>query len=236
LIRFREYILRKGEYGLELKFPESPWSKYYFPTLREALPTDGIPFRETRGSAADATAFIHLDCGSNIEKAVELAHRCFFDLFGHAPDPNARFQSKLENYSTLEEVDDPDHQAPKSWREYWFRYRATGLPDPKLIMKTAAYGVGLFFCCYPTLWWAWFQADGTSPDWQWTTGSLHLAGSHATWVLLLIFCGLLVGFRKTIRVLWKDIKRKPITAIERITSSLTTYALPLAVFTSWFGI
>jgi len=57
------------------------------------LPTDGIPFRETRGSAADATAFIRVDCGSNIEKAVELAHRCFFDLFGHAPDPNARFQS-----------------------------------------------------------------------------------------------------------------------------------------------
>lgn len=108
--------------------------------------------------------------------------------------------------------------------------------DYVLIMKCAAFTVGFFVLCFPALWCTWYFADRLSPDWQWSIGSLHIAGSHASWILLLIFWLTFIGIRRTNRELEKTMKSPPRTSFERVLGVIIAYALPLAVVTSWFGI
>lgn len=236
-VQFRKYILRNGEYGLELGFPEAPWSKAYVPKLRDTLTADGLPFRETREFIGDVTAFIHVDCGQDIDMAVDLTRRCFFDIFGLASD--SRFKSSPSNVSALQDhVDNPDYEN-SSLRQFWpawrADWRAKGLADPKLLMTGAAFTVGFVFC-YPALWWAWVVAHGALPDWQVSIGSLHLAGSDATLILLAVFCALFVGTRGLGRKLLQSSTPRPLKPIERFCARLVAYALPLAVVTSWLGL
>ena len=196
-VQFRKYILRNGEYGLELGFPEVGWSKAYFPKLRDALTADGTPFRETRETRGEVTAFIHVDCGQDIDMAVDLARRCFFDIIGLAL--NTRFKSSPSNYSVLHDhVDDPDYVDPSSASDWWSTWRAReqakGRPDPALLLKAAAFATG-WLICYLALWVSWFVSERTPSAWQWEVASVRLAGSHSTWILLLIFCVMLAGGR-----------------------------------------
>ncbi len=239
-VQFRKYIpvLTKHGYGLEFAFPNAPWSKPYLPKLREALGEDGIPFREARETHGDVTSFIYVDCGQDTEMAVDLARRCFFDIFGLAPD--TRFKTIASDYSVLgDEVVDHRVQNPSSlgqlWRALRAKFLAFGLPDPNLFMRFAGYTAALLFLCYPALWWAWFRVEASSPDWKWLIGPIHLTGSHATWVLLLIFWLLLFGFNRTRRDLARYKWGRPGTWIDKIGEPLIVRALPLAVITSWIG-
>jgi len=236
-VQFRKYILRNGGYGLELGFPEAPWSRTYFPKLRDALTAEGTPFRETRESQGEVTAFIHVDCGQDIDRAVELARLCIFDIFGLGAD--CRFKSSPSNYSVLYDVvDDPDYANPAAsqwWSTWRAREQAKGRPDPALVFKAAAFTFGFVFCCYPALWLAWFLADPSYPDWRWSVGSVHLAGSHPTLILLPIFCVLLAGFTMAGRELSRGPKLRPRTRIDQIAGLLATFGLPIAVVASWLG-
>jgi hypothetical protein len=236
-VRFRKYIPRKGDYGLDLEFPETAWSEGYFSKLRDSLITEGNPFRETREVASDVTALIHVDCGKNIEKAAELTRRCMFELFGQTPQPDTRFKSTVENYSSFDEVDDPGYEHP-SWSQSSEKLRSRTGIDFKLAMKAAAYTVGIFLCCYPALWWTWFVADPTSPDWQWPIVSFRVAGSYETLILLPIFCALFVITRGTASEISRLAKSKPRpkSPIQRMSAVLVYYALPMAVIGSWIGI
>jgi len=126
-IQFRKYILRDGEIGLELGFPEAPWSAAYFPELRDALANSGTSFREARETSGKVTAFIHVDCGQDIDQAVGLTRLCFFEIFGLGTD--TRFKSTPSNYSSLyDNVDDPDYVNPKT-SKWWSTWRAPAAPE-----------------------------------------------------------------------------------------------------------
>ena len=236
-IQFRKYILRNGEIGLELGFPEAPWSTAYFPQLRDTLTASGTSFRETREPYGKVTGFIHVDCGKDIDNAVDLAHLCFFEIFDLAPD--TRFKSKLSNYSNLnDDVDDPDYVDPPT-SEWWSIWRAKeqaeGRPDPALTLTAGAFTAG-FLICYPALWVFWFLADRAPPEWQLEVHSFRLEGSHSTWILLLIFCTLVIGASRASRKLTQIITFRPRTLIDRIGGRFVFYGLPIAVVASWFGL
>lgn len=237
-VLFRKYILRERELGLEFGFPDAEWSRPHVPALRAELTTRGIPFREVLESYGTNIAIIHVDCGRDMDKAVDLARLCFFDLFGLCQD--TRFKSSPLRYSSLGvDVDDPRYENPpaaKWWSAFRDSWRAKGLADPALALRFAAFTVGLMFVSYPALWGAWLLADVASPDWQWSVGSVRLAGSHATWLLLLTFTLLIVGFRRVNREVSQVSNRRPTTTVDRIATPLVFYALPLAVIASWFGI
>jgi hypothetical protein len=75
-VLFRKYILRERELGLEFGFPDAEWSRSHVPALRAELTTRGVPFREVRESYGTDVAIIHVDCGRDMEKAIDLArHR-----------------------------------------------------------------------------------------------------------------------------------------------------------------
>ena len=217
-IQFRKYILRNGEIGLEFGFPEAPWSTAYFPQLRDAMTASGTSFRETRETYGRVTAFLHVDCGNDIDKAVALADLCFFKIFCLAPD--ARFKSRPSNYSILyEDVEDPDYVNPSSTSEWWSLWRAKeqveGRPGPALTLMAGAFMAG-FLICYPALWVFWFLADRAPPEWQLEIHSFRLEGSHSTWILLLIFCTLVIGISRAWRKLTQTLTPRPRTLIDRI--------------------
>lgn len=81
----RKYILRNGERGLELGFPDADWSASHAAALRAALKSEGVSLREASERYREVKASIHVDCGRDINKAVELVRRCFFELFGLPP-------------------------------------------------------------------------------------------------------------------------------------------------------
>lgn len=245
-VLFQQYILSNGEYALEFGFPDAEWSTTHASTLRSGLAAERIAFREVFESYGEVNAFIHVDCGQDVNKAVGLARRCFFDLFGLASD--SRFKSSPLDCSTVhEDVDNPEFESPavsefwRGYRDQW-QWEGKGRPDYKLTMRAGAFGIGFVICCYPALWGAWFFANTSPPDWQWSVGSIQLAGSHATWIILLIFCVMLVGARRDFRELRRakefQISRpKPEIEIQidRIAKPLIYYALPLAVIASWIG-
>ena len=152
-IVFRKSISRNGKIGLELGFPEAPWSTRYITELQDALTTSGTSFRKTRKYYGDFTTLIHVDCGQDIDKAVDLAHQCFFEIFGLAP--GTRFKSKPSYYSSLnDDVDDPNYVNPSTseWWSVWRnREQEKGRPDPALLLKGSAFTIGLLIC-YPALW------------------------------------------------------------------------------------
>lgn len=234
-VLFRAYNSPNGGTGLEFGFPSTKWSQAHSPSLRDELLKQGISFREAREPYGDFVADIHVDCGRDIEKAVELARRCFFDLYGLAL--NSRFQISPTSWPDREDVVSANGDSDVSLREYT---EVMGMPDPSLTMKATAYTAGLILFGYPALWWAWFLADERQPDWQWSLGSFHLAGSYATCVFLLIFGALYVGLKKAGGKIYKDANPIPKTRIRRIFSQISSlliaYGLPLAVIASWMGI
>ena len=186
-VQFRKYILAKGDYGLELGFPDAPWSRAFFPKLRDALTAKSIRFRETGRSAGDITNFLHVDCGKDIAKAVEISRLCFFGIFNLARD--TRFKSTLSDYASLDEqVDDPnfkDHGL-KWWSVWRVHEQAAGRPDPALVFCAMFWTVALQVA-FVVLWICWFKDSGAPGEWGFAFGPLTLAGSYFSLVSLVCF-------------------------------------------------
>lgn len=239
-IQFRKYIPggQIGGHGLEFSFPNAPWSRAYFPKLRDILTAKGIPFREARENRGHVTAFIHVDCGQDVEMAFDLARRCFFDIFGLAPD--TRFKSTAKNYSALgDEIVDRRSKNYESLGDFWQALRARALakggPELNLVLRLFGYYSGLMFLCFPALWWTWARADAAAPDWQVAMGRIEAAGSHASWVMLLVFWAVWFRCNSLHREFAKCQKPKPRSWMGNIGRRLAAHALPLAVITSWLG-
>jgi hypothetical protein len=60
--------------SLSLGFPDAPWSRTYYPAVREALTAVGIPLTESQG--ATGMQFLEADHLS-VPRAAEAARRCF---------------------------------------------------------------------------------------------------------------------------------------------------------------
>lgn len=239
-VQFQKYILLNGKYGLEFCLPKTGWSKPYFSKLRDTLTADGVLFQESRESDEDVTALIRVDCGQDIDKATDLARRCFFEIFDLAQD--TRFKLEASNFSTShDDIDGPVSSDPRV-SEFWNGFRDArrwdGMEDPSpfsIIIKSIVFG-GFVFFVYPALWWSWLVANGSPPDWNLSVGSIQLTGSNATWVLMLTYFVLLVGARSISQENADISRREPMSRTDRIVKVTFLWALPLAVISSWIGI
>ena len=146
-VLFRSYNFPEGGSGLEFGFPVTEWSEPHSPSLCNELRTRGIPFREARETYGDFGAGIHVDCGKDINKAVDLARLCLFDLYGLSPD--SRFQTSPSRWPDHEDVVSADADGYRPLRDF---NKVMGMPSLSLTMRAAAYAVGFIFCSYPALW------------------------------------------------------------------------------------
>jgi hypothetical protein len=102
-LQFRKYIRARGHPGIELGFPESPWSRMYIESLRGLLDRERINYAVAETGTEPTTAFILVDFGRDVSAAAEFAvtavsevyrlpqaeFKCYF-LGDHDPRPSAR--------------------------------------------------------------------------------------------------------------------------------------------------
>ena len=72
-VRFRKYIVAKGEFGIELCFSDTLSSTKYFAQLREYCVENNISFEIKAEVQAQSTRFLCVDCGRDASKAHGLA-------------------------------------------------------------------------------------------------------------------------------------------------------------------
>jgi hypothetical protein len=71
-VQFRKYIRPGREIGLQYGFPSSRWSAKYWAQLLETLKRHSIQFDVIETGRTDTSAFVCVDVGTDIQRAVQL--------------------------------------------------------------------------------------------------------------------------------------------------------------------
>jgi hypothetical protein len=80
-VQFAKYIKEKGHIGIRLDFPRAPWSEPYYEKLRYFLRDHDIPFSTQSVETQPVTEFLHVDCGSDLQRACRIVEGIFRDVF-----------------------------------------------------------------------------------------------------------------------------------------------------------
>lgn len=96
-IQFRKYILKKGEYGIELSFPKAPWSEKYFSDLVDYCREKEIQFELIDARDSGELDFLDIDFGKDVALAFKTVQVILLDIFNHSERDTYRVL--LENAS-----------------------------------------------------------------------------------------------------------------------------------------
>lgn len=102
--RFIQFARRyEGHPGLELGFPNAPWSREYFRVLQHVLQRHGIPYftkRMAEEGEEPVTEFLYVNTGEDVYAAGDLSRTIFQEVFGL--DEEARVQLYFRDVSAKE--------------------------------------------------------------------------------------------------------------------------------------
>jgi hypothetical protein len=84
-VQFARYQADDGAYGLELAFPNAPWSEDFFPKVVTAASRQGLPY-EIEEAEGDVARFVFVKFGGSVESAAEFAKTILNEIFNYAPD------------------------------------------------------------------------------------------------------------------------------------------------------
>ena len=112
-IKFRKFIVAEGEYGLELCFPNMPWSNDYFERLREYCVESQTPFVIERDDTAQPTESLVIGCGTDLSMACALARVVLARMFSLPMD--TKYCAEPDHYSGFDELIDNPNQRPVTW-------------------------------------------------------------------------------------------------------------------------
>jgi hypothetical protein len=101
-VQFAKYILENGEYGIWLGFPRAPWSQPYYDKLREELRRADFELETQETGEKVVSEFTLVDCGADVERAMQLVEIVFVRVFGSGPA--VRLSVRAQDVSPREEV------------------------------------------------------------------------------------------------------------------------------------
>lgn len=105
-VQFRKRIRSKGDYGIELSFPDATWSGSFFREFQSYCDRRQINYRIVHEGAEDAMRFLFVDLGHDVRQAASLAQHIFISIF--SMPPATRYFVELENACLWDElIDDP---------------------------------------------------------------------------------------------------------------------------------
>lgn len=84
-LQFARYELCEGQRGLELAFPNAPWSENYFPRVVTAASTQGLIY-DIEESEGDVARFVFVKFGDSADSAAAFAKSILVEMFDYAPD------------------------------------------------------------------------------------------------------------------------------------------------------
>ena len=103
-LQFRKCIRKKGDYGIELAFPNAEWSRSYLPTLQDHCETTGLNYLVEREHDDHPMEFLYVDLGKDVEAAHTLLKYMFETIF--SLPAGSKYYVRLENASSRNEVID----------------------------------------------------------------------------------------------------------------------------------
>ena len=75
-VQLRKYIHSRGNYGIELGFPQAEWSAEYYTKLRELCDDESMSYRVSRASGTDdPLEFLFVDFGKDYSEATIFVRR-----------------------------------------------------------------------------------------------------------------------------------------------------------------
>ncbi len=98
-IQLRKYIARPGNYGIEVCFPNSDWSRHFFRKLEKLCKREGIKYEITEKTHISPVEFLCIDFGKDSHAAHEFVKKIILEIFGM--DNKVTLFVKLEN-ATIE--------------------------------------------------------------------------------------------------------------------------------------
>lgn len=84
-LQFARYEAGKDQRGLELAFPNAPWSEDYFPKVVTAASTQGLGY-EIEKAEGDVIRFVFVKFGDSVDLAAAFAKSILIEIFDYAPD------------------------------------------------------------------------------------------------------------------------------------------------------
>ncbi len=81
-LQFRKYIRAKGDYGIELGFPDADWSRAYVAPLHAWCVRNNTPLMTVVEQGSVSMNVIYVDCGRDVEKACRLVKGIMAEVFG----------------------------------------------------------------------------------------------------------------------------------------------------------
>jgi hypothetical protein len=108
-VQLRKYVHRKGEFGLELGFPNAPWSATYYDRVLKLIEDDAIPVVVQPTNDAPVTEFLLADFGRDTERLASIVSRIFYEIFDTPKD--RRFRVKAEGIDAKDVLVDTPTQA-----------------------------------------------------------------------------------------------------------------------------
>lgn len=167
-IQFRKYIHAKGDYGLELGFPDADWSRAYFPLVAEYCTRNDIPYTIGPHNVGDEMEFLHADVGKDTDAAFRLVGDIVEHVFRMPRDTAYKLEwDAIDPTGGL--IDSPNQTLGKRERQFrqdFFKRTGFYMSDiPVAVIWLFAFLVGGLGLIYALLWWAVWAALGVNADW-----------------------------------------------------------------------
>ena len=112
-VQFAKYITENREYGIYLGFPKAPWSEPYYEAFRQELRENGIDAVSEPAGTGLVTEFTNVDCGTDVDRAMQLIQLIFLKVFRSGADVRVRVIT--EDISPLNEVIRDLSRKPGDW-------------------------------------------------------------------------------------------------------------------------
>jgi hypothetical protein len=80
--RYRKYIRGPGRPGIELAFPDAPWTSDYIEPLKRLLEERGVRYVVTPTGAASGNDSVRVDFGKDVRRAADVGLAIVSDVFG----------------------------------------------------------------------------------------------------------------------------------------------------------
>jgi len=241
-LRFRKYIRDKGDYGLELCFPNTDWAAEYRPMIQDFCKKAGRHYRvETETLDGSTNEVLLIDCEQETDRAYDLALAIWTRFF----DLPARGWYEREGHGIAvrdELIEDPDLTRPSKQEigeQQWDKARKDLRDRAGISPGGALYASGLLILgliAIVGLPIATVISIGDPPSWSVDAGILAVGGSTTSLIFFLMYMlvgGALLRFIKGMKKTWGKS-----TVYETVYGEglrFVVIALPIAVILVWTG-
>lgn len=174
-IKYQKYIHAKGDYGIELSFPNTEWSREFFPLAVECCDRLCIAYTIGPRARADSIHFLHADVGQDIDTAFQLVCCIVDDIFEMPRDTEYTLEWDGVD-ATGGHIDSPSLSPQNREQQYgkeFFKTAGFYMSDiPVALIWLLAFIISVGGMIYALLWWLIWTIASVKADWGVVEGSI----------------------------------------------------------------